>query len=236
MEFASEMIVKAALKGEKIAEAPVTLARDIRDRPPHLRPWRDGWRHLRYLFMLSPTWAFAVPALVAAALSLGIWSFAAVEAFAGGSAHVGNYWIILAGALLSLSHMAGLLAAAAHMHGRRLGHRIASPLEMRFENLISLETMLMAGALAFAAGLAVLLSIVGYWSQRNFGPIANVLPAVLGTTLVAIGAQNALGGFLLAIINGHKAEFLKETKAPPLAQAIDRDADKDKEFARAAGC
>ena len=55
MEFASEMVIKAALKGEVIAEAPVTLSPDLRDRPPHLRPWRDGWRHLRYLFMLSPS-------------------------------------------------------------------------------------------------------------------------------------------------------------------------------------
>ena len=70
MEFASEMIIKAALKGEQIAEAPVTLSPDLRDRPPHLRPWRDGWRHLRYLLMLSPTWVFAVPATFAGALSL----------------------------------------------------------------------------------------------------------------------------------------------------------------------
>ena len=54
MEFASEMIIKAALKRQKIAETPVTLRCDLRDRPPHLRPWRDGWRHLRYLLMLSP--------------------------------------------------------------------------------------------------------------------------------------------------------------------------------------
>ena len=65
MEFASEMVIKAALKGERIAEAPATLLPDLRDRPPHLRPWRDGWRHLRYLFMLSPTWLFGVPGLAA---------------------------------------------------------------------------------------------------------------------------------------------------------------------------
>ena len=63
MEFASEMVIKAALKGERIVERPATLSPDLRDRAPHLRPWRDGWRHLRYLFMLSPFWLFAAPAL-----------------------------------------------------------------------------------------------------------------------------------------------------------------------------
>jgi hypothetical protein len=66
MEFASEMVIKATLNGCKIAEVPATLARDLRDRPPHLRPWRDGWRHLRYLLMLSPTGLFAVPSAVLA--------------------------------------------------------------------------------------------------------------------------------------------------------------------------
>src|SRR5919199_4952365 len=62
MEFASEMIIKATLLGERIVEVPATLARDLRGRPPHLRPWRDGWRHLRYILMLSPHWLFGAPA------------------------------------------------------------------------------------------------------------------------------------------------------------------------------
>jgi glycosyltransferase involved in cell wall biosynthesis len=109
MEFASEMIIKAR-KGERIAEAPVTLSPDLRDRPPHLRPWRDGWRHLRYLLMLSPTWVFAVPALIALFVSLAIWTYAAIETSLGESATspIGNQWIILAGAMIGLSHIAGL--------------------------------------------------------------------------------------------------------------------------------
>ena len=69
MEFASEMVIKASLKKFRIAEVPATLAKDLRDRPPHLRPWRDGWRHLRYLLMLSPTWVFGVPGIVATCLA-----------------------------------------------------------------------------------------------------------------------------------------------------------------------
>ena len=71
MEFASEMIVKAALAHQKIVEVPTTLAKDGRSRPPHLNTWRDGWRHLRFLLLFSPTWLFLLPGLVLLVLGLG---------------------------------------------------------------------------------------------------------------------------------------------------------------------
>lgn len=117
-----------------------------------------------------------------------------------------------------MSHTAGLFAAATHLHGRRQDYRSASKWGARSENWISLEIILVAGDLAFAVGLAVLLSVVSYWSRRHFGVIGNVLPAVIGTTLVAIGAQNALGGFLLTIVNDHEAEFLKSKPSHPKVQ------------------
>lgn len=215
MEFASEMIIKAALKKQVIAETPVTLRRDLRDRPPHLLPWRDGWRHLRYLLMLSPAWAFAAPAAGAAALSAVIFAVAAAMALLGAAeaSPFGNYWVILAGALLGLAHIAALLAAATHLYGRRQGYRNPSIWEARLAKWASLETMLVSGAVAFAAGAAILLLVVGYWSRHHFVAIGNVLPAVAGTTLVVLGAQNALGGFLLAIINGNEAEFVDRAAA-----------------------
>lgn len=216
MEFASEMVVKAALKGEKIAETPAKLLPDLRDREPHLRPWRDGWRHLRYLFMLSPTWAFAVPALLAATFSLTIWTAAGL-AFARGhwsESVFGNYWIILAGSLLGLSHIAALLAASAHLYGRRAGFRRASGRADWLAKWINLETMLISGGVFAANGFVILLAVFRYWSQHHFQAIGSVLPAVVGTTLLVIGAQNALGAFLLAIVNGHETEFVQPTRAP----------------------
>src|SRR5690606_29917313 len=65
MEFASEMIIKASLKQLRIDQTPATLSPDLRSREPHLRPWRDGWRHLRYLLMLKPTRVLGLPALIA---------------------------------------------------------------------------------------------------------------------------------------------------------------------------
>lgn len=220
MEFASEMIIKAALKGETIAEAPATLSRDIRDRPPHLRPWRDGWRHLRYLLMLSPAWAFAAPAALFAAGALFIFAMAGA-AWAQGrweSAFFGNYWIVLAGSLLGLAHTAALLGAATHLHGVRAGYRRPIPADSWLSRWISLETMLLAGGGLFLVGVGILASVLLYWSGHNFSGIRNVLPAVLGSTLMAIGAQNAFGGFLLAIGAGHQAEFLKSTE--PVAPAL----------------
>src|SRR5207244_3321892 len=73
MEFASEIVIKATLRGMRIAEVPIKLHKDGRDRPPHLKPWRDGWRHLRFMLCLSPRWALLAPGavLLAAGLVIG---------------------------------------------------------------------------------------------------------------------------------------------------------------------
>ncbi|HEY7851476.1 MAG TPA: glycosyltransferase, partial [Caulobacteraceae bacterium] len=112
MEFASEMVIKAALRGEVIVERPATLSPDLRDRPPHLRPWRDGWRHLRYLFMLSPAWLFALPGAALGGVGAIILGSAAWHAAFDptGRFFFGNYWVVLSGVLIALGHVAGILA------------------------------------------------------------------------------------------------------------------------------
>jgi glycosyltransferase involved in cell wall biosynthesis len=218
MEFASEMIIKAALKGHRIDEVPANLHCDLRDRPPHLRPWRDGWRHLRYLLMLSPAWVFAGPAALAALVSTAILAYATYVLLAGysGESVIGNYWVILAGALLGTSHVTGILAAASHLYGVREGYRRSGPRTLRLSRWVSLETMLLSGLGCVLAGLAILGVVVAYWSATRYGPMENVLPAVAGTSLIVIGVQNALGGFLLAILNGHEAEFLQAPAQPSM--------------------
>lgn len=211
MEFASEMIIKAALQDQKIVEVPATLSRDLRNRPPHLRPWRDGWRHLRYLLMLSP-WAFATPAALAATAAVAIWVIAALKSVIGSGtvSPFGNYWVIFAGSLLGLGHTGLLLSIAIHLHGRGRGYRRAYAWEPGLMRWMSLETMLISGGIIFSAGLVVLACVLAYWSRHHFAAISNILPAVVGTTLMVIGAQNALGGFLLAVINGNEAKYLTQ--------------------------
>src|SRR5271170_6378927 len=87
MEFASEMVIKSTLKKLKITEVPVTLRPDGRSRPPHLKPWRDGWRHLRFMLLFSPRWLFLMPGIflsllgvvLAAPLSFANFRLGAVE-------------------------------------------------------------------------------------------------------------------------------------------------------------
>jgi hypothetical protein len=210
MELASEMVIKAALLNQCIAEVPVTLWPDRRGRPPHLRPWRDGWRHLRYLLMLSPSWLFALPASLLGAVSLAVLATMVVAWLSHAEATVfGNYWAILAGSSLTLSHMGTVLALAGQLYGIRERYRKVPRFLRTLAPWLTLETMLGVGLAAIAAGLAVLIAVVVYWSAHSLAAIPNVLPAVIGTCAVAIGTQNVLGGFLLAIVSGNEAEFLQ---------------------------
>jgi hypothetical protein len=121
--------------------------------------------------------------------------------------------VILAGAMLGVAHNAALLAAAAHLYGVREGYRRPGRSHARLARFVSLETMLGAGLAMAAGGIAVLGLVVGYWSLHRFGPIGSVLPAVIGTSLLAIGTQTALGGFLLSVIGGNEAAFLQARPA-----------------------
>jgi glycosyltransferase involved in cell wall biosynthesis len=210
MEFASEMVIKAALLGETIVERPATLWPDLRNRPPHLRPWRDGWRHLRYLFMLSPSWLFAFPALVSGAMGSAILARAIWHALLepGAVSFFGDYWVVLASAMVALAQMAAILALASHLFGVRQGYRRHKPWIVRLSRWINLETMILVGLALAVLGFAELVWVVADWSARAFARAFSVLPAVIGALLVTLGAQNILGGFLLSIINGNEARFL----------------------------
>jgi glycosyltransferase involved in cell wall biosynthesis len=210
MEFASEMVIKAALKGETIAEVPATLSPDLRDRPPHLRPWRDGWRHLRYLFMLSPYWLFAVPALVGATVGGTILGVAGWGYLFQPKSEIffGDYWVVLAAAIVGLSHMAAVLCVASHMHGVRDGYRPANALTARLAGWVTLESMVTSGVVSAALGLGILAAVLFFWQARHFERAHNIYPAALGALFITLGAQNVLGGFMLAIIGGHQAKFL----------------------------
>ncbi len=201
MEFASEMVVKAALLRQTIAEVPATLSPDLRDRAPHLRPWRDGWRHLRFLMMLSPAWLYFLPGICGAAIGVAILGAeSAWQVWGRGPFFLGDYWAILAGSMLSTSHLALLLGAAAQLYGIARGYRLPSARFRRHQSKLSVEWMLIGGLVLVGLGLAVLTTVAIYWSSIQFQKISTVLPAVVGTTLTALGVQNALGGFLLALI------------------------------------
>lgn len=212
MEFASEMVIKAALKRKRIDQVPATLARDLRQRPPHLRPWRDGWRHLRYLLMLSPTWLFGVPA-VAAMGSASLILFVSALHLVGilpGVSFFGTSWTIVAGFVLTSGQLAAIMALATHLQGVKQGYRFLRPSIARHAGLLTLETLLAAGVCLIGVSLAAMAAIGLYWSQSGYAALPNTLPLVLAAVVGAIGLQTIFGGFLLAIVVGHVADFVRE--------------------------
>lgn len=209
MEFASEMVIKAALLKLRIAEVPATLSPDLRERAPHLRPWRDGWRHLRYLFMLSPTWVFGVPGIMALGLSALIFAVALLH-LAGvlpGEAMFGTSWTIIAGFLATCGHLALIMALATHLFGVGRGYKLLRPVLRRNAEWLTLETMLLSGLALIAVALAGLVAVTVGWGKGGFVALDTQLPLVLFATAGAVGLQNVLGGFLLAIIAGNDNRF-----------------------------
>ena len=209
MEFASEMVIKAALKQMRIDEVPATLAPDLRDRAPHLRPWRDGWRHLRYLLMLSPTWAFGVPAALLMGLGAIILCYAAFYAVGiwHGEPRFGVSWTIVATFMVTTGHFAAIMALATHFYGVRRGFRPMRPLLRKLEPVLTLENALISGGGAMVASMLSLAAIGYWWSANNFAALPTTLPLLLAIGLGVVGMQTALGGFLLAVIAGHEARF-----------------------------
>jgi glycosyltransferase involved in cell wall biosynthesis len=223
MEFASEMVIKPTLLGLKCTEVPVTLHPDSRGRPPHLRPWRDGWRHLRYLVMLSPAWLFFVPAVALGVLGITILALV-LAAPPGGITRVGRFWVgdhwaVLAGGFLSIAHQTGLLGLAATLYGAREGYRVVTPFLRTVYWASRLEHMLIAGALLLLGGTGVLGSIVLAWRAGGYGSLQMIREMVLASTLVVIGLQTMFGGFLLSVIGGNEAHldasFERSETQPP---------------------
>lgn len=215
MEFASEMVIKASLKRLRIDEVPAKLRPDLRDRPPHLRPWRDGWRHLRYLLMLSPTWVFGVPAALAMVLGLAILCASVLYSFGivGGTRPFGAGWAIIAGFLLTCGHLSAIMAMATYFHGVRAGYRLMHPAVHRFGHWLTLETALISGGVLVLGSFLLIGGIGIYWTATGFLALPSTLPLVGAVVIGAIGMQTILGGFLMAIMAGHEANLAPRLKA-----------------------
>lgn len=219
MEFASEMVIKASLRKLRIDEVAATLSPDLRDRAPHLRPWRDGWRHLRYLFMLSPTWAFGVPAALIAALGMMILTIATLhETGLIQTSPFGESWTVIGAMLVSGGHLGLTMALATHLYASRSGWSPPARWMFAFGRLLSLESFILSGIALIGAAALGIVTIAGYWSSIDYQPLSTVLPVVIASLLGSIGIQTLFAGFLLAVISGHQANFLSDLEAPePIA-------------------
>lgn len=203
MEFASEMVLKATLLNMRIAEVPTTLAKDGRSRPPHLRTWRDGWRHLRFMLLYSPRWLFLYPgiALMALGTAVGAWLLPGPRTVNGVTIDV--HTLLYAAVAILLGFQAVSLAVFAKVFGTTAG---LLPPDERVERLmkwLNFETGLIAGGLLIVAGLAASGYAVQTWSAADFGPLnasitlRMIVPAVLALTL---GFQLILTSFFLSLL------------------------------------
>lgn len=204
MEFASEMVAKAALVGLRIDEVPTTLRPDGRGRPPHLRTWRDGWRHLRFLLLFCPRWLFLYPGILLALTG------------ATGMTLLNTGPVYLNGVGLGVHSL--LYMAAATVLGAQLvqfafltkwlgvlSGIVPVPLWLtRTQKYLSVESGLLAGAGAFLIGLVWSLRLVLDWGMAGFGlldPLEAMRSAIPAVTLMILGVQAAAGAMFAGALH-----------------------------------
>jgi hypothetical protein len=205
MEFASEMVVKSTLGGSRVSEVPTTLRKDGRSRPPHLRSWRDGWRHLRFLLIFSPRWLFLIPG----ALGFGL-GFLGTVALAFGPIQIGAVGFthstqIYLAALAVVGYQSVLFAILTKIYAQHEGFMI--PRSHNFERLekrISLESGAIVGLLLFLTGLSIAVVQLGVWISAGFGDleaVSSLHAAIPAALLMMLGAQTIMAGLFLGVLS-----------------------------------
>ncbi len=204
MEFASEMVVKAAMRGLPTAEVPIVLHPDGRGRPPHLRPWRDGWRHLKFLLMHSPRWLYLYPGLVMAIGGLGgmilLASLGAIRIF---GIELQVHSMLAAGIIGLLGVQTLSFAVLARELAQRRGFLPPSPMLERFWRQASLERAALGGTLLLIGGLIGLVVATIHWAALGFGnlDLAETMRAVVPSLIaMGVGLQLVLSAFLAGIL------------------------------------
>lgn len=203
MEFASEMVVKATLHGLKITEVPTTLSPDGRSRPPHLRSWRDGWRHLRFLLIYSPRWLFLYPGLAMMGLgfALLLWLLPGVR-YVGGLA-LDIHTLVYASGLIMLGLQACLFSIFTKLFGINLRLLPPDRLFRRVVNAFRLEHGLLLGILLFIGGATGSIYAVVNWKGAAFGPqqpqelMRIVVPSL---TSILVGMEIIFASFFVSIL------------------------------------
>ena len=196
MEFASEMIVRASLAGLRITEVPTTLSRDGRGRPPHLRTWRDGWRHLRFLLLYSPRWLFLYPG--AALFAAGIMTSALLLP----TPRVHS--LVYSAAAVVIGFQMALFSMFTKIFAIQSGLLPEDPRLDRVFRVATLELGLAVGSALVLAGLAGSAWALAVWDRTSFGILdpsaATMRIVIMSATAIAIGSQTILSSFFFSIL------------------------------------
>jgi|TARA_B100000809_G_scaffold244725_1_gene270910 glycosyltransferase involved in cell wall biosynthesis len=203
MEFASEMVVKATLHNSRIAEVPTTLSPDGRTRAPHLRTWRDGWRHLRFMLLYSPRWLFLYPGmlLMIAGLATGAWLLPGDQRV--GDANLGIHTMMFSAAAVLIGFQAVLFAFLSKTFAMVSGLRPREEKFLKIFDTFTLELGLVIGAVLVLIGIGGSIAAVMHWRSQSFGPLIpaqtlrTVIPAV---TSLIMGCQTVLFSFFFSIL------------------------------------
>ena len=203
MEFASEMVVKASLFKMKIAEVPTTLSPAGRDRPPHLRSWRDGWRHLRFLMMYSPRWSFLYPgaALMVAGTALALWLLPGPRNVGSITIDIHTLLYAVMAILIGFQMVTFSIFTKVFAITEKLMPEDAR-LNWLFRHF-QLETGLLTGGFLMAAGVGLAAYSLFLWNAHGFGPMdPEGLVRVVASTIVlfTIGVEICLASFFLSIL------------------------------------
>lgn len=213
MEFASEMIVKAALAGYRIEEVPTKLKPDGRGRPPHLRSWRDGWRHLRFLLMLSPRWLFFVPGFI-------LWCVGTVFCIAlgMGPVRVGRVFfdintMLYAGAASIVGLQMMFFGVFTRLFGTLFGPFKPNQYLQKFTTVFSLERGLILSIFAVMAGIGLAIFSLFLWKEENFAAtnpqhmMRLIIPSVV---LIVEGIEIAMAAFFISILDVVRGNRMKQ--------------------------
>jgi glycosyltransferase involved in cell wall biosynthesis len=203
MEFASEMIIKANLFGMKIAEVPTTLSKDGRSRPPHLRPWRDGWRHLRFMLLFSPRWLFLIPGLMIFITSSIFYFLILANPLKIGNLIFDIHTLFYAQAAMTLGFTAVILGIVVRMFGMREGLLQDHQLLQKIRKSPLLEIGGMIGVFFIIIGVYLGFHLLSDWGGRNFGQLnqGELLRSVsLSTLFITFGGISLLGSMIMGFL------------------------------------
>ena len=206
MEWASEMLVKAHLRRLRISEVPTVLRRDRRPRPPHLRTWRDGWRHLRFLLLYSPRWLFLYPGalLVLAGGLIGLrLLLGPIEA---GAVELDVHTLLYCAAAVLIGYQGVLFALFTKTFAVSEGLLPPDPRLERLYRYVTLETGLVVGFALVVIGLGLGGWALRVWTERSFGPLAPDVTAVTirlataSAATLALGSETIFASFFLSVL------------------------------------
>lgn len=204
MEFASEMVVKSTLFGLNICEVPTTLSPDGRSRPPHLRTWRDGWRHLRFLLIYSPRWLFLYPGLLLMLIGsiLGLLIIQGpIDLF--DKIVFDTNTLLYAGAFFIIGFQAVCFAFFTRVYAMQEGFLPDKENLMKWFQYITLEVGLIIGVILTLLGLSGTFYSLYVWNQTHFGNLeySSILRLVIPSVVaLIIGAQTILSSFFLSVL------------------------------------